>query len=269
MVCEFSEPTASTLVFYDWEGVLDRQAWLRLGQTFFALLNTIPNFAEYSRAPQKFQKVKFASLPRLFEKHAVESATLKHLTTSIVDVNLADVTCGFYEFGVRKRGIVFSHSSNAIDVDLFVGVIHELSRAVRITYGHAYLRPVRLGPVMYAYDLIYGLDQTRPEDADEMEQMVRWFNERLDMVVQKKPAPFRHLGGMQRDVYPLNVLTQPHLDRSVGGQPLEKWVAADGGRGRLWKVADGVWVWVVPPASLPFVQAKLASEGLLVSRVNP
>jgi hypothetical protein len=119
---------------------------------------------------------------------------------------------------------------------------------------------------MYAYDLIYGLDPSRPEDVEEREQMLLWSRERMDMTAQDKPAPFRHLKGMQRDVYPLNVLTRPHLNRTVGGQPLEKWIAADAQRGRLWQVADGVWVWTVPSVSLHFVQAQLADEGLLVCR---
>jgi len=257
---------ASTLVLYDWRGDLDRLAWLNLSQSFFSLLGATPNFAEYSRAPKKFQKVKPASLPKMFAKHAVESCVLERLLPPFNDVNLSDVTCDFYDWGERKRAIIFSHASSVIDVDLFVGVIQELSHAVSLTYGHAYLRPVRLGPTMYAYDLIYGLDESRPEDADERERMVRWFNERLDMVVQNEPAPFRHLAGMQRDVYPLNVLTRPHLEHAVGGQPLEKWIVADADRGRLWKVADGVWIWTVPSESLPMVQTQLADEGLLVSR---
>jgi hypothetical protein len=176
------------------------------------------------------------------------------------------VTCGFYDREGRKGAAVFSHASNVIDVDLFVGAIQAFGHAAKITYGHAYLRPVRLGPIMYAYDLIYGLDESRPGDVDEIERMTRWFHERLDMVAQNKRAPFRHLEGMQRDVYPLNVLTRPHLNCDVGGRPLEKWIAEDTGRGRLWQVADGVWVWSVPPLSLPVVQATLADEGLLVSR---
>jgi hypothetical protein len=54
----------------------------------------------------------------------------------------------------------------------------------------------------------------------EQTEMEVWRNERMDMIVQKKLAPFRHLTGMLRHVFPMNVLTTPHLQREVSGRPL-------------------------------------------------
>jgi hypothetical protein len=265
---EQEEQVVSSLVLYDWGGSLDRTAWLSLACEFFRLLGATPNFAEFSAKPNSRKKVKPEGLQKVFQENAIRSCTIDRLLSPFSDVNRSDISCSFSELGGddRTKVAAFSHFSETVDADLFVTVIQTFSRAARITYGHAYLRPVRLGPTMYAYDLVYGLDRSRPDEAEELERMRRWSQERLDMVAQNKPAPFRHLAGMQRDVYPLNVLTRPHLEREIGGQPLEKWIAADASRGQLQQVADGVWVWVVPEQSLETTRGELAEAELLVTR---
>ncbi len=71
---------------------------------------------------------------------------------------------------------------------------------------------------------------------------------------------------MQRDVYPFNVLTLPHLRYNVEGKPFGEWVASAGGRGNLHLVTKDVWVWVVPEVDLGDVRERMSASGALVSK---
>jgi hypothetical protein len=123
-----------------------------------------------------------------------------------------------------------------------------------------------LGPTLFAYDISYNAGTETEDYLREQKEMELWRDERTDLIVQKKLAPFRHLTGMLRDIYPMNVLTRPHHQRDMLGQPLADWIAGDAHRGSLREVADQVWTWVVPEDDIPNVRDALQAAGLLISR---
>jgi len=170
--------------------------------------------------------------------------------------------------GTRKKVPAFAYDCRGmgLEIGLLADLVYRLSSFVALTYGYGFQRPFSKGPAMYAYDLSYGLDRRRPEDKAELDRMALWYRERLDLIVQNKPAAYRHLMGMQRDVYPFNVLTASHLSRPIEGVSLEQWIRADELRGRLYQIASTVWSWVVPADQLSSVRASLEVAGLLICR---
>lgn len=121
--------------------------------------------------------------------------------------------------------------------------------------------------MLFAYDQSYNADSSTPLDHTELLETNLWRLERLDMIAQNKPAPFRHLEGLLRDIYPINILTTPHLQREISGQKLRDWIENGAGRGYLQKIADHVSVWVLPPRNLPTVRNALARAGLLIAKL--
>lgn len=256
---------ASTLVFYDWEGDLDLEGSLELSKDFFSLLGATANAAAYGRGESPTRRILPKNLEKAIQKPNVRSMEIQELAFPFRETNKDNVYAGF-SFRGRKKTAVFSHHSTQIDIDLFTTLTQKFSQVAKITYGHAYLRPVNLGPVMFAYDLSYTADTEQKLDPQELSEMKFWRWERLDMVTQNRLAPFRHLSGMLRDLYPMNVLTSSHVRREICGHPLMDWIASEKRRGYLEEVAEKVWIWVVPPHDLPHLRTTLEAHGLLISR---
>jgi hypothetical protein len=75
-----------------------------------------------------------------------------------------------------------------------------------------------------------------------------------------------HLTGKLHDVYELNVLSPPHLERIVEGRPFASWIKT-GNRGELIEVHPRVSVWLVPPEKRPKIRSILFNEGHLIATV--
>lgn len=258
---------ASTLVFYDWKDDLDLEGAMELSKDFFSLLGATANAAAYGRGKSPIRRISPKSLGKAIRKPDVRSIEIQELVSPFNDMNKDTVYAGFSFFS-RKKTAVFSHRSTEIDVDLFTTLTQKFSQAAKITYGIAYLRPVNLGPAMFAYDLSYTADAEQTLDTQELSEMNLWRLERTDMIAQNRLAPYRHLCGMMRDLYPMNVLTTPHVQREICGYPLMDWIAREDGRGHLEEVAEKVWIWVVPSCDLLRVRRILGGHGLLISRPN-
>jgi len=261
-----SSKTASTLVFYDWSGPLNRDRWLELCVDFFSLLGSTANAVSYRQGDSATRKSSINSLAKVIKKPDIQSVEVHELEPPYGDFNSFRVYAGFNIRG-RKRTAIFSHNSSHIDIDLFCSLTQKFSQAAVITYGHGFLRPISRGPVMFAYDLSYSSDNPAISDPTEELEMNLWRQERLDMIVQNKRAPFRHLHGFLRDIYQINILTIEHLQSEVSGKKLVDWIESGIGRGYLQEVACRVWVWVLPAKDIVTVRGALADCGLLISKL--
>ncbi len=152
--------------------------------------------------------------------------------------------------------VVARSSLAALSPTGLLPVARALAQEMKPSYGIGYTRDHRLGPAMYAIGICQGLGVGLTGDAyEEARSISRWCD--LGMVKQV------YRGGVLRDVYPWNFLTQPQLSRLVGGVPLERWVRQEAGRGAITSFCDGVSLWEVNETDLPQVRAALRQAGAI------
>jgi hypothetical protein len=132
--------------------------------------------------------------------------------------------------------------------------------AVKPGYGIGYTRDHRLGPELYAVGICKGLGPSgngvglSQAERDEAENISFWTNGMGAHVWRQ---------GLLRDVYPWNFLTQSHLDRSVDGIPLRRWIEQNVQRGTLSSLSDGVLLWEVPEDDLTLVRERLHASNAI------
>ncbi len=258
---------ASTLVFYDWTGPLNWEGWGELCKEFFNRVGANPNFVSYRQGASS-RKVLPKTLPKVLRKPGLYAISLYQLRPAFDDFGRHKAYACF-RVSDRTKEAIFAYDSSSMKVELFSTLTEKFSKLSGTTYGIGYLRLISLGPTYYSSGVGYRAadDATSKVDKVEEREMARWGSERMDMIVQEKLAPFRHLDGFLRDVYPFNVLTAQHLQRIVFGQPLGEWIASNSEHGQLREVADGVWTWVLSDSQLPAVRDALITQGLLIAKV--
>ncbi|MGA7614917.1 MAG: hypothetical protein WBX15_07025 [Thermoanaerobaculia bacterium] len=143
----------------------------------------------------------------------------------------------------------------SFDADEWRAIVGDLVTLVRPWYGIAYERPAHLGPVMFAIGISQGLGFAS-EDLKAASEISRWGSTGLREKVYMK--------GLLRDVYRWNILSEVHLNSRVGGMALDEWIKnGQGTRGAVDVLADGRWLWRVPPEGLDAMRRALRGEGLL------
>jgi hypothetical protein len=75
-----------------------------------------------------------------------------------------------------------------------------------------------------------------------------------------------HVTGKLHDVYEMNILSPAHLGRYFKGESLGSWIES-GSRGRLIKIKEEVFAWIVPDNVRSEVRSALFREGVLIASV--
>ncbi len=266
-----SEPTANSLVLHDWPGELDLLKWFDLAYAFISDVGAVPNVCACGESQNQVRVLQ----PKNFRKRLQEGKQYQfasvYAATDVRDPSAHwTAACGFSTGVAPMKTLDFHRDSRGRPLDClqFISLVRQLTNFVEPPYGYAYQRAYSKGPEYYAYDLAFGLDDRLPEDKDEKNRMLLWHLERLDMVVQKKPAQYRHLRGLFRDVFPLNFISLVHLAQAVEGVPLEAWIRADRSRGTLVSISTNLWSWELPDNSLVRVRDTLQRASLLIERPN-
>jgi hypothetical protein len=266
------ERTANCLALFDWQGELGSLKWIDLAQQFFAEAEFQPLTCVY-RSQGKEKKLKLSTLiDRIRSGLCPEAISLLSTIPPHNDFGkwAAKASMTQDEFG---KSATFSCDARGLEMELgwFVELTQRMASLVSLQYGFAYQRPFSKGPGYYAHGIGYGRSD-REEDSEELSRVGLWLIERRYGKDPQKGLklyghlPFRHLDGMQRDVYPLNILTSKHLSRQIEGVSLEEWIGAGKEKGWLQPISNGVWGWIVPEGSLLSVRHALEAAGLLIAR---
>lgn len=261
---------ADCIVLHDWEGELDQAKWFSTACQFFFEVDSTPDLGEGEDGTGQVKSLK----PKTIEKRLAEGAHFSGISlyaTLPPHTDLGSqwkVFAGFNVTGKRKKVLAFIYEAGGteLDVGLFADLVFRVSSFAKLSYGYGYQRSFAKGPAMFAYDLAHGFDKRRPEDRAEYAQMSLWYKERLDLELENKPAGFRHLLGLQRDVFPFNVLSASHLSQPIEGVSLEKWIQANAARGHLHTITPTIWSWTIPVKQVPGIRDHLQMAGLLISR---
>jgi hypothetical protein len=121
-------------------------------------------------------------------------------------------------------------------------------------YGIAYQRDFTKGPGWYAHGVIAGIPR-KPEFDHERSLITKWFH-----TYGKEDY---NLGDL-RDIYPINFLSSPHLERDVDGQSLKSWILSSPDRGDLKQLNETIWSWHVPEERISSVREDLRNTGILL-----
>jgi hypothetical protein len=161
-----------------------------------------------------------------------------------------------------KRTMVFTVPGS---LDLRSGSLRELCKAVaqfcEVRYGIVYEWQKACGPTYYGLGIVQSSQHCHISPIEE-EKIGIWFRERIDS--RDSAARNRHLSGKLRDVYPLNFLSDVHLNVPLRGMTMREWIESNAGRGSLEKLAGKSWSWTIPSKSLGEIRKCLAQEGLII-----
>jgi len=129
-------------------------------------------------------------------------------------------------------------------------------KRLRPAYGIGLFRARGQHPEMYAI----GLGGGSPLDFSAVARLeTRATNAWIDGM---KQAVYDQ--GILRDVYPLSLLTERHLQRPMdGGDSLAAWIARHPSHGTLSPCQPGYTLWRVAPERIPAVRKELAGRGAL------
>lgn len=131
-----------------------------------------------------------------------------------------------------------------------------VDRAIKILkpgYGFSLTMPSSCGPMFWALGMIFSYAGERSSwSQEEGDNVCRWAGQ----------AHVEQTSGVLRDVYPVNYLTEVHLNRQIGGIPLRRSIEADVSRGTM-DTKGSISVWRVNERSINGIRAELDDVGLL------
>ena len=156
----------------------------------------------------------------------------------------------------RSSYAVFAADSSLVSMEgSMLDITRRAVEHLRPLYGIGYRRERRLGPVLYAIGLSYGINAFSGPQYEEMLRISRWSD------TGKRGQVYRQ--GLLRDVYPYNFLTEAQLSAPVGGTRLGEWIRLGAERGELAPFEGNVSLWTVDDAARPRVRKVLQEAGLI------
>lgn len=249
------------LALYDWSTDLSAPTFYEFAVRFFSANGATPDSGGLYMGLRTYSRtLKFSTIASRIKKPEYQGATSLDLYRTIPNYAQLvfgwDVTAGFHAKEHRDMYFCVGETIAQLEMDYFANLVEELSRVTNLTYGIGYTRAFRDGPDLYALGMCTNTDYTS-EGMRIADRTAAWFRERI--------GKNRHLQGYLRDVYPLNVISRPHLDKLVHGTPLGDWIHQTPERGILRPLAGGAWLWRIDEQQVPQIQAELERAGLLIA----
>ena len=239
---------------FDWDKSVDLTQWLDWALICFASARMQPDIVSCGADAHKSKELSIEEAKQTLRRHA----------DSYKDIALYATLPGYKQlaFGWRMTaGLNLSKGRTAV-VAWEVGLLDSFALSCQIgamfgpVYGIGFQRRLMEGPTLYAYGMSAGLGYSGA-DRIEMSRIGTWMRERM--------AQNRHKTGMLRDVYPLNLLTQVHLEQEVERQSLHDWISRSTARGQLVDLGGGQWIWRLADDLIEKVRVSLRSAGLIIA----
>jgi hypothetical protein len=250
----------SCLALYDWVGEIDTVQFHEWALKFFAANGVLPDICGISKVDGKDSNRSYKRLEKRLRAEplsSVDGLELCHMLPGHFDLVFGcDVSASLIDVGGKMMTFCCDQTIRGIELNFFEPLLERIGTTVALQYGSGYLRLRESGPSAYASGMAAGMGYSTEELA-EADRIATWFYER--------PGKKRHLMGLLRDVYPLNVISEPHLEQRVEGLPLADWIRQSPSRGTLRSLPRGAWLWRIDEANIESVRASLADAGLLIA----
>jgi hypothetical protein len=157
---------------------------------------------------------------------------------------------GYYNS--RRLWIFFDGSPDFLTLDLSLRIIDRLLSKVTPKYGFSAFETMGRCYWFHAGQPTSGMSEAQHERVAAHDQ-----------IRHLEPHDPRSLARRLLDVFELNILNQNHLELSVNGIPLGKWID-EGNAGSLRQLKANVFAWFVPDDVRPVARDTLLRAGCLV-----
>lgn len=144
--------------------------------------------------------------------------------------------------------------------DLVFSWLEKISEITRVGYGYMERCSLDSNPILDAFGVTFGYPQTH-EEKEKATQDSRWFEERLYISGERK---MRHLKGMFRSIYEVNIINDQHLLFKVDGFSLQHHLDIDPSYGRLIHLSKGSYMWIVSNEYLSRIRSAFELAGGLI-----
>jgi len=138
--------------------------------------------------------------------------------------------------------MILEASLNILKIESIVELMKRFSSISNIGYGYAKKSVGGAGGVFEALGVTFGFPKS-PIEKKKADEDSRWFDERLLVNGSQK---MRHLKGMFRSVYEVNIINDFHLSIDIDGRSLRSVVTEDEDFGELIGLNNGSYIWVIP-----------------------
>lgn len=257
------------LALFDWPTNFDVKAWRDVTKAYFDRLGVSPDLAtltEQSGAKRQLTGADAQRWPAWSLQPTPKGVSLYATEPGYIQLVFGWWVTANFHFNdrVKDRSVFWGWRADLpLTLDEAVGLlIAPLAARVSLPYGFGYTLPFRRGPGLDSLGLEAGLPSGVKRSAEDRQEAARIANWGRDLRGRK-----RHLQGLLRDLYPVNLISAPHLAKTVQGRPLAEWVAAAPGRGTLVPLAGGLWQWRLAPEEVAQVRPTLVAEGLLIAEL--
>ena len=129
-------------------------------------------------------------------------------------------------------------------------------------YGFGYMREYG-SPDDLAAGCAYERKTRQIDQADRSRLSVS-NNDRAGNQVEYAEA-YRHARRLIPDVFPLNVLSEGHMQRKLGGTSFKEWILQNTGLTSLMQIGPRCFTWSVPPSRTASLSAQLNELGAIIS----
>lgn len=251
------------LALYDWRGAISIVQFHDVAKDFFALNHVVPDVGGLSASDSNDSTIKYSTIKQRIGHARYANASSLELYHTLPNYGQLvfgwDVTAGMHIELAKDMYFCASAQLGGTTFEELELLATQLSKMCELRYGIGYRRPFSLGPDLYALGM-----NTAPDYSEAgmlaSDRIGAWFRERIDQN--------RHLQGYLRDVYPMNVLSDPHLRMPVNGVALADWIRTSADRGTLRPLAGGAWLWRVDEQHVPAITAELEQAGLLIAALG-
>ena len=131
--------------------------------------------------------------------------------------------------------------------------VKDLTKFTKPAYGYAYQMEFHYGPSFYPFGVIVNGGKS----LEEREKITCWGN-----AYSYESGSYRT--GHLRDIYPMNLLSEPHLNQQVFDTNLQNWIESSPDHGELKKLTETLWEWWVPEDKIEPVRDALKPTGILL-----
>ena len=160
--------------------------------------------------------------------------------------------CVYYQntFTITFDPLIASWDQNKINL-----IVKALMQILGARYGYVFEREFKKGPLWYGFGTLYNIDF----NDSEVESISIW-GDVYNCLSQEKYI------GRIRDIYPMNMLSSPHLNYEVlQGVTLKQWIESNSLHGRFDALCDGRVAWWVESDQISHIREALKPSGILIA----
>jgi hypothetical protein len=174
------------------------------------------------------------------------------------DIDMSDFNLGvFIRLKENRNSLIICFDNDIIPFTrpYLEELIQQQAHYFNPGYGICYQRSFEQGPLFYAFGMIEGIPN-KPEYQYDRSMISKWFHEYGD--------PETYHVGLLRDIYPLNILSHPHLNQDIYGQSLRSWIDSSLNHGELKQLTSDIWSWWVPNEHIDQIRDDLKDTNILI-----